>query len=319
MTLARRAVEGGGLLRLEKARQEIASCRKVDEVKAITDKVKALEAYARETGAAAEAINDLVEIRVRGDRRIGEITSKLAHKKGGTQSSRAAKTEPTKAEALEAAGLSKDRASRCEKLAEIPEEKLDAAISRARVESEEEEKPTSVADIVRLATHTSGADDYDGDEWYTPPGIVEAARRALGGKIDLDPASNLHAQSTVLAARFYSKKDNGLVQPWKGRVFCNPPYSMPLIEQFTEKLIAEFTAERTIAAIYLVNNCTDARWFQTLLTRFPVCFTAGRISFLNRSGVKFATRQGQAIFYLGDATQSFRESFTSIGTVVASI
>ena len=319
MTLARRAVEGGGLLRIEKARQEIASCRKVDEVKAITDKAKALEGYMRQTGAAAETINDCVEIRVRGDRRIGEITKALAHKKGGTQSSRAAKTEPSKAEVLEAVGLSKDRTARNEKLVDIPEEKFDAAISRAREESEAEDKPTSVADIVRLATHTSGADDYDGDEWYTPPEIVEAARRALGGKIDLDPASNLHAQSTVLASRFYSKKDDGLAQPWKGRVFCNPPYSMPLIEQFTEKLIAEFTADRTTAAIFLVNNCTDARWFQSLLARFPVCFTAGRISFLNRAGVKFATRQGQAIFYLGDDTATFRESFTSIGTVVTSI
>lgn len=59
-------------------------------------------------------------------------------------------------------------------------------------------------------------------EHYTPASIVEAAREVLG-EIDLDPASCLEAQRTVRAERFFTRGVNGLFQPWRGRVFLNPP------------------------------------------------------------------------------------------------
>lgn len=60
-------------------------------------------------------------------------------------------------------------------------------------------------------------------EHYTPPAIVEAARRVMG-TIDLDPASSKLAQDKIVRARkWYGEHDNGFVQTWKGRVFLNPP------------------------------------------------------------------------------------------------
>lgn len=59
-------------------------------------------------------------------------------------------------------------------------------------------------------------------EHYTPAPYVEAARYVLGA-IDLDPASSVSANATVRAKRFYAAADNGLAQPWHGRVFLNPP------------------------------------------------------------------------------------------------
>jgi hypothetical protein len=59
------------------------------------------------------------------------------------------------------------------------------------------------------------------DEWFTPAKYIAAARAVLGG-IDLDPASNAIAQATVRAGRYYSKDDDGLAQPWHGRVWLNP-------------------------------------------------------------------------------------------------
>jgi phage N-6-adenine-methyltransferase len=169
-----------------------------------------------------------------------------------------------------------------------------------------------------VASGVSDSPEYDGDTWETPGDTLELVRAVLG-TIDLDPTSNTHAQKRVQATRWLGAKDNALEQEWTGNVFCNPPYSMPLIERFTEKLIAEYDAERIKQAIYLVNNCTDAGWCQSLLQRFPVCFTRGRITFLQGDGQKFSTRQGQAIFYLGPRVAKFHDVFGAIGTVLQAL
>jgi ParB family chromosome partitioning protein len=62
------------------------------------------------------------------------------------------------------------------------------------------------------------------NEWYSPPGVVEAARHAMGA-IDLDPASCEAANEIVRATTFFTIRDDGLKLPWHGRIWLNPPYS----------------------------------------------------------------------------------------------
>lgn len=66
----------------------------------------------------------------------------------------------------------------------------------------------------------------DSNEHYTPPEIVEAARKVLG-HIDLDPASCPMAQEVVKAVAWYGPGspfgEDGLAEPGAGRVFLNPP------------------------------------------------------------------------------------------------
>jgi phage N-6-adenine-methyltransferase len=107
-----------------------------------------------------------------------------------------------------------------------------------------------------------GPKPYTGDdEWYTPAEHIKRVRKVLGG-IDLDPASNDQAQKIVRAKRFFTKADDALTQDWLGRVWLNPPYSKGLLAQFVDKLLLEIKNKNTTAAIALLNNFTDADWFQ---------------------------------------------------------
>jgi len=156
--------------------------------------------------------------------------------------------------------------------------------------------------------------DYDGDEWFTPAEYVEAARLVLGG-IDLDPASHEAAQSVIQAGEYYTKELNGLARPWFGRVWLNPPYSMPLVKEFV-LMIDEYESGRVEAAVILTNNSSDTTWFHALLAMYPACFTRGRVQFWRPGQSSFAARQGQVFFYLGDNPRLFAETFGQFGLVV---
>jgi phage N-6-adenine-methyltransferase len=150
-------------------------------------------------------------------------------------------------------------------------------------------------------------------EWYTPKAYIDAARLVLGG-IDLDPASSDIAQQTVQATTFYTKHDNGLKQPWAGRVWMNPPYSAKLIDKFMCKLVEHFSAGDVTAAITLTNNSTDTAWFKKCADiATAVCFATGRVKFLDPDGNPGAPLQGQAIMYFGTEPDKFGEAYAPFG------
>src|SRR5690606_27372557 len=68
------------------------------------------------------------------------------------------------------------------------------------------------------------------DDYYTPAWLFDA----LGLTFDLDVASPPGGVEWVPAARFYTVEDDGLSQPWTGRVWMNPPYSRatPWVDRF---------------------------------------------------------------------------------------
>lgn len=62
------------------------------------------------------------------------------------------------------------------------------------------------------------------DEWLTPPEIM-----AKLGAFDLDPCSPIN-RPWPTAGQHYTSQDNGLQQPWHGRVWCNPPFGREAIK-----------------------------------------------------------------------------------------
>ena len=174
----------------------------------------------------------------------------------------------------------------------------------------QEEQPAAIV------AHNHRAQGTGENEWYTPAVYIEAARAVMGG-IDLDPASSEIANETVKAARFFDLNADGLAQEWHGAIYLNPPYSQPHIRMFCEKLVAEYDAGRVAEAIALTHNYTDTAWFHTLASNASaVCFTRGRIGFLDPVGKKAAPTQGQAFSYFGKSVAAFAERFREFGIVL---
>lgn len=116
------------------------------------------------------------------------------------------------------------------------------------------------------------------DEWETPPAFV-AALEAEFGRFDLDPCARAE---TAKAEFYYTQEDDGLVQPWDGHVFVNPPYSKP--GPWVEKALFEH-ARAGATVLLLLPAATDVGWFHDLvLPHCNVRFIRGRLRFLGWEG-----------------------------------
>lgn len=157
------------------------------------------------------------------------------------------------------------------------------------------------------------------NEWYTPADVIEDVRSVLGA-IQLDPASSHKAQKVVAAEHYFTAEDDALSRGWFGKVFLNPPYSRELMPRFASKLIEEVKAGRVSEAVMLTHNYTDNRWFHMAASAAQlICFTRGRIRFIEPDGELSKPTQGQAFFYYGGRPEAFRDNFSHRGLIVARI
>lgn len=298
------------LVRYEAARHALQVAHSVDEVKDIRDKAQAMAAYAKQANDT-QLVEWATEIKVRAERRAGQILSEMPKNNGGRPKTTDIVSEvstPT----LESLGVSHKQSERWQKLAAIPEERFEQAVIAAK----ETAREVTTAAMLRLdkphVTHNSGE-----NEWYTPPAFIEMARKAMGG-IDCDPASSDFANKVVKAKTHYTAQDNGLAQQWRGRVWMNPPYSNPLCGEFCAALTRKFAEKEIDQACVLVNNATETGWFQSMLKLASgVCFLEGRVKYHDHTGTPAnSPLQGQAVLYFGSRVQSFVVSFSDAGVVL---
>lgn len=298
--------------RIEQASQALAEVRSLDEAVQIRDQAAALQEYVRRRGHASSAHADAWEIARRAERRIGEITMAMPHAPAGRPKGEKignSSLHISKSATLASLGLSKMDASRCERIAKLPEPEFAARVEMGRAKITKQ--PSAIN------AHTA-ASDHDGDAWGTPPEWIELARTVIG-PIDLDPASNERAQMLVRAKRYYSKENSGLKQPWHAdSLWLNPPYSPELVGEFAGRWCDVVEAGQVGAALMLVNNATETVWFQrSLRSATSVCFPSKRIAFIGADGKPVSgARQGQAIFYSGPKHPLFRRTFSAVGRVL---
>lgn len=130
-----------GLVKWDNARQAISEAKNIDEVKNIIDKAEALRVYARQIGESLGVQNDVAEIKLRAQRRAGEMLKEMELKKNAgrptNNSSQAARDFDGKSEKLSDIGISWSDSSRWQNIASLPEEKFEEIVTETKEEGKE--------------------------------------------------------------------------------------------------------------------------------------------------------------------------------------
>lgn len=119
------------------------------------------------------------------------------------------------------------------------------------------------------------------DEWLTPPEILTAL-----GDFDLDPCSPVN-RPWPTAAKHYTAHDNGLLLPWEGRVWCNPPYGRE-----TGRWLAR-CAEHGNATALIFARTETSDWVEHVWKKaHSILFLWGRLYFYHVDGTRAGANAG---------------------------
>ena len=131
-------------------------------------------------------------------------------------------------------------------------------------------------------------------EWGTPQALFDKLNEEF--HFTLDPAAT---KANAKCNKFYTKKENGLLQSWEGeKVFCNPPYGRGIKDPRNSKAVGS----KAHVAVLLIPARTDTKWFQDWVLPYAneIRFVRGRVNFVGtkKSGNTFPSVI--AIFYQND-------------------
>ena len=133
------------LMHLDAARKAIQKAASVDDAKGIRDKAEALRVYAKQSGQSLELQNVCAEIKLRAERRGGEILSEMEKNPGAR--GKGVRFHDRTALRLTDLGISKMQSHRWQKIAGISEKEFEAFLAKRKAELKE---LTSVS-LLRLA------------------------------------------------------------------------------------------------------------------------------------------------------------------------
>lgn len=111
------------------------------------------------------------------------------------------------------------------------------------------------------------------DLWETPQDFFDALNDEFG--FDLDVCA---LPENAKCRTYYTPNDDGLSKPWKGVVWCNPPYGSE-IGKWVEKASCEHATENNYIVMLLPAR-TDTKWFHDYLYgKTEIRFVRGRLKF----------------------------------------
>ncbi len=109
-------------------------------------------------------------------------------------------------------------------------------------------------------------------EWATPPALFAKLDHEF--KFDTDVAASA---ANAKCRRYYTLTDDGLIQPWQGTVWVNPPFGRN-IGQWVEKAYRE--AQTGSVVVMLLPARTDTSWWGSwVMMAAEIRLLSGRIRF----------------------------------------
>jgi len=276
-------------------KQKLIACKA--HLKAIEDVNLGISVYDQKL----QETQDLAGVVLMAEAKMGELLEAIPDKKATSgEGSRSLPSGITHKQSHYAQTLSKN--------IDVIEDVIKEAIEKKEVPRR--------SDVLSKIASPHVAKSTGENEWYTPKKYIDAARNVMGG-IDVDPASSNIANQTVKAKKYYTIKDNGLTKPWSGRVWMNPPYSQPLINEFSQTFVDKYNSFEVLEACILINNATETVWLQGLLNICSkICFIKSRIKFIDVEGnASGSPLQGQLILYFGNNNQKFKNNFSIFGII----
>lgn len=155
------------------------------------------------------------------------------------------------------------------------------------------------------------------DRYFTPQIVLDRVIEQFG-VIDLDPCNDPDPACLVRAELRYDihAGQDGLVLPWRGKVFVNPPYSDPA--PWALRAVQHALASLENEVILLVNATPGSAWWSRWVwPHARVCFLGRRLRFLKPGGATpTPSPTDSAVLYYGSHLEAFRRVWSPIGTVV---
>ena len=112
-------------------------------------------------------------------------------------------------------------------------------------------------------------------EWETPKEFFD--RQDAVYHFDLDVCAT---PGNAKCARYYTEEQDGLVQPWTGRCWMNPPYGRT-IGKWVQKAYESVRGEDADLVVCLLPARTDTAWWHDYCMKGEVQFIRGRLKFGN--------------------------------------
>jgi hypothetical protein len=165
---------------LQQTAAYLDQCQSLDEVKNIRDQAEAIRLYQKKVGLSQRAMNSAAEIKIRAERRMGELLAAMPKQRPGQyQRSHAESLAPKLADL----GISHNESSRVQAIAAVPAKKFEATIREAK-ESNHELTSREMIDLGRRAQHRTAATSRKPHDETSPLPIADltAPFPYFGGK-----------------------------------------------------------------------------------------------------------------------------------------